>query len=88
MLRNHKEHLSRQFGISKLGLFGSFARGDATDESDIDICFDTNDSSPFVAVHIRDTLEKIFQRRVDVVQQHRYLRPLFIKRLEQDVIYV
>ena len=36
-LRSHKEEFRQKFGITKLGLFGSYARGEATKDSDIDI---------------------------------------------------
>ena len=32
--------IAQQYGIQRLGLFGSYARGDATDESDIDMIVD------------------------------------------------
>ena len=36
-MKEHKEELSKRYGIEKIALFGSYARGEATDESDIDI---------------------------------------------------
>jgi len=39
-LRSHKEEFRQKFGITKLGLFGSYARGEATKDSDIDIVVD------------------------------------------------
>ncbi len=42
-LFNQKDEFYEKFGITKLGLFGSYARGDATEESDIDLYVVTND---------------------------------------------
>jgi len=88
ILRENKSRLVEKYGITKLGLFGSFARGEATDESDVDLCFDTARAEPFVATHLKKELEEILHRPVDVVQPHRFMRALFLKRLEQEVIYV
>ena len=88
ILRDNKEHFAEKYGVTKLGLFGSFARGEATEESDVDVCFDTTNSEPFVATHLKEEFEAIFQRHVDVLQPHQYLRPLLLRRLEHEVIYV
>ena len=37
VLRTHKEILSQRFGVTGLALFGSFARDQATDDSDVDV---------------------------------------------------
>ena len=88
VLGENKERLAEKYGITKLGLFGSFARGEATDESDVDLCFDTVRVEPFIATHLREEFENILHRSVDIVQPHRFMRVLFLKRLEQEVIYV
>ena len=88
VLREHKERLAEQYGITKLGLFGSFARGNATEESDVDLCFDTARVEPFAATHLKREFEEILHRPVDIVQPHRFMRSLFLKRLEQEAIYV
>jgi predicted nucleotidyltransferase len=88
ILRDNKERFAEKYGVTKLGLFGSFARNEATEESDVDVCFDTARSEPFIATHLKKECEKILQRSVDVVQPHRFMRALFLKRLEQEVIYV
>jgi predicted nucleotidyltransferase len=88
VLRENKERLVNKYGITKLGLFGSFARGEATNESDVDLCFDTARAEPFIATHLKEEFENILHRSVDIVQPHRFMRALFLKRLEQEVIYV
>ena len=40
VLRENKARLVEKYGLTKLGWLGSFARGDAMDESDVDLCFD------------------------------------------------
>ena len=88
VLEDNKQRLAVKYGITKLGLFGSFARGEATDDSDVDLCFDTARAEPFIATHLKEEFEKVLHRSVDIVQPHRFMRALFLKRLEQEVIYV
>ena len=68
MLRTHKPILSERFGVTGLALFGSFARDQATEKSDVDILvrFDrpaTSKSYFGVQFYIEDTLG----RTVDLV---------------------
>ena len=68
MLRTHKPTLVERFGVNELALFGSFARDQATDGSDVDILvrFDgpaTSRSYFGVQFYIEDLLG----RRVDLV---------------------
>jgi predicted nucleotidyltransferase len=88
ILRDNKERFAEKYGVTKLGLFGSFARNEATEESDVDVCFDTTNAAPFIATHLKEECEAMFLRPVDIVQPHRFLRPLLLQRLEREVIYV
>ena len=38
ILLDNKERFAEKYGVTKLGLFGSFARNEATEESDVDVC--------------------------------------------------
>jgi len=60
-----------KYGLQYAGLFGSYARGDATPESDIDIMVKKGNKelSLFDYLHLRDELSDIFQKRVDVVSE-------------------
>ena len=42
ILRQHKPDLQKKYPVSKLGVFGSYARGEATENSDIDIAVEIN----------------------------------------------
>ena len=88
ILRENKDRFAEKYGVTKNGLLGSFARNEATQESDVDACFETAGSAPFVATHLKGEFEAMLQRPVDVLQPHQYLRPLFLRRLEREVIYV
>ena len=38
ILRENKDRFAEKYGVTKIGLFGSFARNEAPEESDIDVC--------------------------------------------------
>ena len=88
ILRTHKPTLSERFGVTGLALFGSFARDQATERSDVDILvrFDhpaTSKSYFGVQFYIED----ILGRGVDLVTDKALraeLRP-YVKREALDV---
>ena len=87
-LRTHKPTLAERFGVSGLVLFGSFARDQGTDRSDIDILvrFDrpaTSRSYFGVQFYIEDLLG----RRVDLVTE-KALRPELRPYVEREAVDV
>ncbi len=88
LLRAHKPTLAERFGVTHLALFGSFARDQATDESDIDILvrFDgpaTSRSYFGVQFYVEDLLG----RRVDLVSD-KALRPELRPYVEREALSV
>jgi predicted nucleotidyltransferase len=80
--------LKENFGVNRIGLFGSYSRGGDTSESDIDILVDLN---PPYAKHYFDLLfylEKKLGKKVDLVRRGEHLREKFIRNIEEDIIYV
>ena len=65
-LRTHKEELFRRYGIRKMALFGSMAQGRADSSSDVDILIKSNRKDFFVRDALREHLESVFKRRVDI----------------------
>ena len=87
-LRAHKPVLAERFGVSGLALFGSFARDQATQLSDVDIlvrfnCPATAKSYFGVQFYIEDLLG----RRVDLVTD-KALRTEFRPCVERECVYV
>ncbi len=88
ILRTHKPTLAERFGVTELALFGSFARDQATDGSDVDILvrYDgpaTSRSYFGVQFYIEDLLG----RRVDLVT-HKALRSEFRPYVEREAVNV
>ena len=69
LLRQYKESASKKYGIKRIGIFGSVARGEQTENSDVDIVVSLTKPRLFTLVHIKEDLQQIFGRPVDIVRE-------------------
>ena len=65
--RRHKPELQRKYPISQIGGFGSYARGEATESSDIDAAVELNGPMGFNFFAIANEIGDLFGVKVDVV---------------------
>ena len=86
ILQNFKEEFGERYGIEKLGLFGSVARGEQKEDSDIDICIKLQEPDYFTRMEIKEFLEKLFNAKVDVVSLTAIMRSLFRNHMEMQFI--
>ena len=77
-----------RLGIEKLGIFGSFARGEETPESDIDIVISLKKPSFFLYGEISRQLQDVFGREIDLVSAKAHLTEEFKLQIEKEAIYV
>ncbi len=84
-MRNHANELKERLGITSMWLFGSVARNEHHDGSNIDV-FVTMPSKSYTHVAATNYLEQLLGYHVDIVQEHRHMRPFFRKQIEQDGI--
>ena len=82
LLRDYKATRAAQYVISRIGIFGSVARGEHTEGSDVDICVDLKTPSLFYMVHIKEELQQIFGNPVDVIR----IRPEMDALLKRDIL--
>jgi predicted nucleotidyltransferase len=83
-----KREFGRQYGITKLGIFGSVARQENTEDSDIDIVVEVEKPTLSLMYALREMLKSIFKCEVDLVRFRSTLRPLFRSNILNDVVYV
>lgn len=88
LLKNFMAEHGADYHLQKLGFFGSYARNQATADSDVDIVFATDRPNLFNTAMMKQDLEVLLGRQVDVVRLHQYLTPGFRARIEQEAIYV
>ena len=87
VLREHKQVLSAKYGVSRLGIFGSVARGESTDSSDVDVVVKMPPDL-FQMVHMKAELEQLLSTSVDLIRYQKYLNALLKRRIDADAIYV
>ena len=85
MLRLHGPELQR-LGVRRLGLFGSAARGEATDASDLDFLVELNHKTFDAYMDVKESLERLFGRRIDLVVAEA-VKPQLRPRILQETIY-
>jgi uncharacterized protein len=88
VLGDYKNQFAQKYGIVEIGVFGSIARDDAREDSDLDICIKTVTPDPFALVHIKEDLEKRVRRRVDIVRIRGKMNPFLRDRIKKEGIYV
>lgn len=88
-LKEHKEEFKNRFDIIKIGLFGSYAKGEEQKDSDIDILIELESKTTNIYEKkklLKETLEKEFNRKVDIARE-KYLKPLAKNEILKDVKY-
>jgi predicted nucleotidyltransferase len=88
LLRGYKRAHAAEYGIERMGIFGSVARGEQREGSDIDIYYEGPSMGLKSLVRLPHELEEVLSVPVDVVRRHRNLQPHFVKRIMKDIIYV
>lgn len=88
LLRTCSDTLRSEYGITSLCLFGSTARDEQKEDSDVDVFVETLTPNPFLLMEAKDFLEKSTGRPFDIVRNHRNLNPRLRKRIERDGITV
>ena len=87
-LKSQKSYFAAEFSVQKLGLFGSYARGEAHHESDVDIVVELGKPDLFYLIGIKQAVEAAIGIKVDVVRLRNGMNQVLRRRIEKDVIYV
>ncbi len=89
LLRDYKDYFSK-YGVKRIGLFGSYSKGENTAESDVDILIDLDEESDitlFSLLSLEQSLEKDLNKNVDLVIKSN-LKPHIGKNILSEVLYV
>ena len=85
VLRVHGPEFQR-LGVRRLGLFGSAARGEATDASDLDFLVELDRKTFDAYLDVKELLDQLFQRRVDLVMAEA-VKPQLRGRILRETVY-
>lgn len=87
ILRERKPDLVKRYPISELGIFGSYARGDYSEKSDIDILVDFNKSVGIEFISLANELEDMFNVKIDLISR-KGVKPNYLPFVEKNLIHV
>jgi predicted nucleotidyltransferase len=79
-LRLRSAYLAEEFGVRRIGLFGSFAKGLSTDKSDVDLIIEFDPPIGLRFMELGDYLEEVLGRRVDI------LTPVGLQAIRQKTV--
>ncbi len=89
-LISNKERFQKEYHLTKIGVFGSIARNEFSDDSDIDIIVEFEDNVQdlySVKKKLRNEISQHFNRQVDICRE-RYIKSILKKHIIAEAIYV
>ena len=88
LLRHYKPMAQKKYGLTRIGIFGSVARGEQTANSDVDVCYEGQAPSLLTLDKIQTELEQLLDCKVDLVRVRHNMNSLLRQRILRDGIYV
>jgi len=85
-LKEHYQEFHKKYNVQKIGIFGSYAKDEATQNSDIDI-FVQMDPKLLDMIAIKQLIEEDLHQKVDIVRLRDKMNPYLKKRILRDGIY-
>jgi predicted nucleotidyltransferase len=87
-LRRFKEVNQKKYRIVNIGLFGSSARDTMNELSDIDVVVELEEQDLFNMIGIKQDLEEILHKPVDIVSYRDKMNQFLKKRIDKEALYV
>ncbi|MBF0288287.1 MAG: nucleotidyltransferase family protein [SAR324 cluster bacterium] len=90
-LKDQQNYLSSEYGLKRIGLFGSYARGTQTEESDIDLVAEFEKPIGLKFMDFTEFLEQLLGKKTDVLTPEgiKGIRnPSIAEKIQETVIYV
>jgi hypothetical protein len=88
-LREKKAFFYERFGVTRMGIFGSFTEGGQDGQSDIDLLVELEESKKNIHtfLQLKRLLEKDLARNIDLGFEHS-LKPIVRENIKGKIIYV
>ena len=87
-LRRFKEINQQKYNIIKIGLFGSAARDNMREQSDIDVVVELETQDLFDLIGIKLDLEEQLSREIDIVSYRKKMNEFLKYRIDKEAVYV
>jgi predicted nucleotidyltransferase len=88
LLSEFASKYAKLYGISRIGIFGSVARGEQKKDSDIDIYYEGKPQGLMNSLDLHGELEKLFGTKIDLIRKHSNMPKFLLERIHKDIIYV
>lgn len=88
LLRSYKNQEATKYGILRMGIFGSVARGEQKEGSDVDVYLEGEPQSLLTMVRIKNELEELFDCKVDLIRLRDRMNTFLKQRILEEGIYV
>ena len=89
ILRKHKKELKERYKVKSIAIFGSYARGEQKETSDIDILIDYYEPiSLLKLIELENYLSDLLGVKVDLITKNSIHNPYVKKSIEEDLIYI
>jgi len=88
ILTDFKENHAEEYGILLMGVFGSVARDQATDESDVDVVVKMKRPDLLTLSRMRIELEEQMHVHVDIIKNKEKMNDFLKKRIDSEAVYV
>jgi uncharacterized protein len=89
-LSSNKDRYKSDYQLIRIGIFGSFARGEQDNTSDIDLLVEFEDDTPDLYTKkqkLKEEIQSQFNIPVDICRE-KYIKPIFKKRILSEAKYV
>ncbi len=89
-LTSNKTRLEKEYHLRKIGIFGSIARGEQTENSDIDLIVEFKQNTPdlySIKQKLKNEIQSQFHIPVDICRE-KYIKPIFKDRILSEAKYV
>ncbi|MBU1194968.1 MAG: nucleotidyltransferase domain-containing protein [Proteobacteria bacterium] len=87
ILHLYKKEVANEYKISEIGIFGSTARGEANDESDVDVVIRISEPDFFKLAGIKSDLEDRLKKSVDIITYTDTMNSFLKKRIDHEAVY-
>ena len=88
LLRENKEDMVKKYGVKKIGLFGSYATGKDTSDSDIDIFVELEENRFRKVAGLWVYLDELYKKQVDLFREHKNNKGAIYEHIKKETIFI
>ena len=86
-LQTNINYIKNNFGVDKIGVFGSYAKNTYNNDSDIDIYVEFKNKTYDNLAGLWNYLEELYNKKVDLIHKHKRANQVILKNIQKEVIY-